>query len=85
MVDKILSNVKVNPTDVVNVGSGVGIAWNTKEYYIDIEVQKDMISLAVSVDRKSLEFLETDFENVDYCIKKLAEVFKDQDLDNHSN
>lgn len=77
LVCKIIEEVGVNPTTIINlIDGGVGICWNTVSYYCDVEMYNDEVIFTVSKDRKHLEFITTNYDNMEHGINKLKEILK---------
>ena len=72
---RIIEEIDVNPTTIVNlVDGGVGIAWNTVDFYCDVEIYKNEVVFTLSKDRKHLEFITTDHDSIEYGIIKLKQI-----------
>jgi len=78
LAHRIIKEVGVDPTVIVNFNGGVGIVWNTTKYYFDVEIYDNEVLFTICKERipLKLEFIETDYECIDYGIEKLKEVVK---------
>ena len=75
IANKIIDSISIKPTTIVNInnGCGFGIAWNAQHYYCDVEITENNVEFAISKDRKSLKFIVTDFDGIDYGINELKD------------
>jgi hypothetical protein len=74
MINKILKAVTTKPTTIIVTGDGGCIAWNTAKYYCDVEISSSTVEFTISKNRTNIEFIETDFDNIEFGIEKLCKI-----------
>ncbi|CAK0760427.1 hypothetical protein CCP1ISM_90016 [Azospirillaceae bacterium] len=79
IADIIIDSIEEKPSTITEIsdGAGLGVAWNTKDHYCDVELYQDDFVFTISRDRKHLEFVTmSDPVLIEYGITKLQDILR---------